>query len=104
MKERLNVLRQNALLEIDKSGDHFLKQPEFSNLHYQDVLDIVTRDTLQVSSEKVVYCTLMRWAEAECERKALVIEDLNVIAVLNELIYATRYLKKKNSFNYQVCG
>lgn len=93
MKERLNVLRQKAMLEIDKSGDHFLKQPEFSNLHYQDVLDIVTRDTLQVSSEKVVYCAIMRWADAECERKGLVTEDLNVKAVLNELIYATRYLK-----------
>lgn len=100
MKERLNVLRQNAMLEIDKSGDHFLKQPEFSNLHYQDVLDIVTRDTLQVSSENVVYCAIMRWADAECQRKGLVTEDLNVKAVLNELIYATRYLKPPLNYYY----
>ncbi|XP_066154922.1 uncharacterized protein [Euwallacea fornicatus] len=100
MKEPLNRLRNNILLEIDKNGDYFLKSKEFKQLHYQDVLDVCVRDTLKVSGEMVVYCAIMSWAEAECLRKGLVgNEDANIKSVLKDLIYAPRYgLMSKREF------
>ncbi|XP_066249855.1 uncharacterized protein axed isoform X1 [Euwallacea similis] len=100
MKEPLNRLRNNILLEIDKNGDYFLKSKEFKQLHYQDVLDICSRDTLKVTGEMVIYCAIMSWAEAECLRKGLVgNEDPNIKSVLKDLIYAPRYgLMSKREF------
>ncbi|KAL1517347.1 hypothetical protein ABEB36_001121 [Hypothenemus hampei] len=99
MKQPLNRIRDRALREIDKDGDYFLKQTEFEELHYQDVLDITVRDTLRVSSELVVYSAIMRWASNECQRKGLSNEDVNMKAVLKDLIYAPRYgLMSKKEF------
>lgn len=90
MKEPLGQLRDKILQKIDKNGDFYTRQSEFSKLHYQDVFDITTRDDLQVSNELVVYCAIMCWAEAECQRKGLSSEDVNIKAVLKDLIYAPR--------------
>ncbi|CAH1132619.1 unnamed protein product [Ceutorhynchus assimilis] len=99
MKEPLQRLRDDILLEIDKQGDYFLKQKEIEDLHYQDLLGITTRDTLQLSNEMIAYCAIMRWAVKECQRKALSFEDVNIKAVLKELIYAPRYgLMSKREF------
>lgn len=90
MKIPLNRLRDNILLEIDKQGDFFLKQKEIEDLHYQDLLAITTRDSLQVASELMVYGAMMRWATQECHRKGMVLEDVNIRAVLKDLIFAPR--------------
>ncbi|CAH1981693.1 unnamed protein product [Acanthoscelides obtectus] len=92
-------LRNNCLLEIDKHADYVLKQKEFLELVYADVLSITTRDTLQVSSEIIVYSAIMRWCIEECRRRTLQTQKVNLKAVLRDLAYAPRYgLMSKKEF------
>ncbi|XP_060535373.1 uncharacterized protein LOC132707505 isoform X2 [Cylas formicarius] len=97
--ELVDGVRHNCLLEIDKHGDHVLKQKEIVDLGYEDLLAIVTRDTLQVSSELVVYSATMRWCMHECKRRTLQTQLINIKAVLRDLVYAPRYgLMTKREF------
>lgn len=99
MKEPLSHLRQNCLLEIDKHGDAILKERDVQDLHYQDLLAITTRDSLQVSSEMTVYTAIIRWCMEECKRKGLPVESMNMKALLRDLVYAPRYgLMSKREF------
>lgn len=88
--EVLNRLRHNCLLEIDKNADFVLRQKEILNLSYPDILNIVERDTLEVTSELYVYSAIYRWAIAECHRRTLNPHLLNIKAVLRELCYTPR--------------
>lgn len=83
-------LRNLCLLEIDKNADYILKKRDLLGLDYGDLFNITTRDTLQVSSELVVYSAVMRWAVAEHRRKGANGEELNLKNTLQELIYAPR--------------
>ncbi|KAK9892817.1 hypothetical protein WA026_022278 [Henosepilachna vigintioctopunctata] len=99
VEDLINNLRHNCLLEIDKHADYILKDPDFLKLAYNDVLQITTRDTLQVSNETIVYCAIMKWASAECNRRTLQPHLLNIKAVLRDLVYAPRYgLMTKKEF------
>ncbi|KAL3275555.1 hypothetical protein HHI36_020311 [Cryptolaemus montrouzieri] len=99
VEDLINNLRHNCLLEIDKYADYILKDPEFLKLSYNDVLQITTRDTLQVSSEAIIYTTIMKWAYAECHRRTLQTHLPNIKAVLRDLVYAPRYgLMTKKEF------
>lgn len=99
VQELTDSLRHNCLLEIDKHADYILKQKEVLDLSYPDILNIVERDTLQVSDEMLVYSAIYRWAIAECHRRTLNTHLLNVRAVLRQLCYTPRYgLLQKGKF------
>lgn len=91
VQELTDNLRHNCLLEIDKNADYILKQKEILDLSYPDILNIVERDSLQVSDEMVIYSAIYRWAIAECHRRTLNIHLLNIRAVLRQLCYMPRY-------------
>ncbi|XP_074029688.1 BTB/POZ domain-containing protein axundead isoform X2 [Leptinotarsa decemlineata] len=84
----IDNLRNNCLLEIDKNADYVLKQKEILDLGYHDMLGITTRDTLEVSSEILVYSAIMRWCIEECKRRTLQTQKINLKAVLRDLAYA----------------
>ncbi|XP_044762957.1 BTB/POZ domain-containing protein 2 isoform X2 [Coccinella septempunctata] len=99
VQDLINNLRHNCLLEIDRYADAILKDLFFSTLSYNDVLQITTRDSLQVSSETVVYSAIMKWAHAECYRRTLQPHLPNLKAVLRDLVHAPRYgLMTKKEF------
>ncbi|CAH1155331.1 unnamed protein product [Phaedon cochleariae] len=92
-------LKNDCLLEIDKNADFALKQKEILEMDYCDILSITRRDTLQVSSEMIVYSAVMRWCIEECHRRTLQAQRINLKAVLRELAYAPRYgLMSKKEF------
>ncbi|XP_030758085.1 BTB/POZ domain-containing protein 1-like isoform X2 [Sitophilus oryzae] len=91
MVEPLRRLRENCLHVIDLNGDMILKKKEIENLHYNDLLDMTSRDSLIVSSESIIYSAIMRWYEQECERRALDKDTANPNSILKDLIYTTRY-------------
>ncbi|XP_045463080.1 BTB/POZ domain-containing protein 2-like isoform X3 [Harmonia axyridis] len=96
---QIENLRHNCLLEIDRYADAILKDLFFSTLPYMDVLRITTRDSLQVSSETIVYSAIMKWAHAECYRRTLQPHLTNLKAVLRDLVHAPRYgLMTKKEF------
>lgn len=90
VQDLIDNLRNNCLLEIDKNGDFVLKQKEFLDLEYSDALSITTRDTMQVSTEILVYSAVMRWSIEECNRRTLQTQTINLKAVLRDLVYAPR--------------
>lgn len=101
--EMLERLRYNCLLEIDKNADYVLRQRQILNLSYADILAIVERDTLEVSSELFVYSAIYRWAITECHRRTLTTHLLNIKAVLRQLSYCPRYgLMSKKEFTARV--
>lgn len=83
-------LRNICLLEIDKNADYVLKQKELMDLEYEDLLNITTRDTLEVSRELVVYSAIMRWGLERQRRKGSDGEEINLKNWLQDLIYAPR--------------
>ncbi|KAK9759340.1 BTB And C-terminal Kelch [Popillia japonica] len=90
-------LRDNCLVIIDENADHLLKQPELLQLPYKDIYDIVTRDTLRVSSERVIYNVIYSWGLEECNRMTL--SKHHLPEVLRQLRYAPRYgLMKRKEF------
>ncbi|RZC40253.1 BTB/POZ domain-containing protein 2, partial [Asbolus verrucosus] len=99
VQELTDNLRHNCLLEIDKNSDYILKQSEILNLSYSDLLAIITRDTLEVRSECLVYLTVLKWATKECHRRTLQPHLVNIKAVVRDLRYAPRYgLMSKREF------
>lgn len=99
VQEILDKLRHNCLLEIDKNADFILRQRAVLDLSYQDILSITERDTLEVSSELLVYSAVYRWAIDECRRRTLNPYLLNIKAVLRELSFTPRYgLMSKKEF------
>lgn len=78
------------MLEIDKNADFVLNHPDLLELNYGDLLNITTRDTLEVSSELVVYCAIMRWGLESQRKKNEEGEELSLRNLLGELIYAPR--------------
>ncbi|XP_057664322.1 uncharacterized protein LOC130898804 [Diorhabda carinulata] len=99
VQDLIDNLRNNCLLEIDRNADFILRQKEMLDLTYVDILAITTRDTLQVSSEILVYSVVMRWCIEECKRRTLEIQKINITAVLRDLAYAPRYgLMTKKEF------
>lgn len=93
----ISNLKYNCLLVIDKEGDYVLKQKEIADLSYNEFCAIACRDTLEVSSETVVYDAMYRWGIAECDR--LTLNTHTIKEVLRQLCYAPRYgLMSKKEF------
>lgn len=90
VQQLIDDISENCLCEIDKHADYILKQKEILELSYPDILNITTRDTLQVSNELLVYSCVMRWCVEECKRRTLEIQLINIKAVLRELAHAPR--------------
>ncbi|CAH1107586.1 unnamed protein product [Psylliodes chrysocephalus] len=92
-------LRNNCFSVIDRNAEYVLKQKEVLELDYCDILSITTRDTLEISSEILVYSAIMRWCIEECKRRTLETQKFNLKAVLRDLVYAPRYgLMTKKEF------
>ncbi|CAH1372701.1 hypothetical protein MTP99_014164 [Tenebrio molitor] len=106
VQELTDNLRHNCLLEIDKNADYILKQNELLDLSYSDLLAIITRDTLEVKNECLVYATVLKWATKECHRRTLQPHLVNIKAVVRDLRYAPRYglMSKKEFCNRTIQG
>ncbi|XP_076311019.1 BTB/POZ domain-containing protein 2-like [Tachypleus tridentatus] len=87
-----NELLNKCVSIIDYHGDHVLLSGDFENLEKDIVMDIVTRDTIQVQSELTVFNALMNWACQECKRQKIELTPMNKRAVLGKLLYYVRYL------------
>lgn len=85
-------LAHNALLVLDDNADIALTDERIEELTYEDLMLIVKRDTLRVSSELVLAEALSRWSTAVCKRTKRELTPANKRAALGELAYCPRYL------------
>lgn len=77
---------------LDKHAETILQSEDFLNLDNTTVYDIVSRDTLHLSSERAVFNALLSWACQECKRQRQEITPENKRRVLGQLLYCVRYL------------
>ncbi|EFN86774.1 BTB/POZ domain-containing protein 2 [Harpegnathos saltator] len=82
-----------CLFVIDSDPAAVLRQERFEELSVQEVAQIARRDTLDLSSECILFSALDRWAAAECRRQGLEPVPFNKRAVLSdEICFSVRYL------------
>ncbi|KAL5008067.1 hypothetical protein ScPMuIL_013648 [Solemya velum] len=77
---------------ILENGDECLKSPSFCEMSRYCVEKVIEADDL-MACELDVWKALVRWAEAECERKGVTTNDDNIRHAMGNLIYLVRFLR-----------
>lgn len=78
---------------IDSNPTNVLCQERFEELSAQEVAELARRDTLNLSSECILFSALDRWAAAECRRQGVEPSPFNKRSVLSDdICFSVRYL------------
>ena len=64
-----NVIVKKCLELIDENAKETLESESFIELRQESLKTVVSRDTLDVPTEVVVWNACIKWAEAECRRQ-----------------------------------
>ena len=83
-------LMQHCLDVIDSQGKEALQSDSFTDIDYQTLELILSRDTLCVE-ETIVYAATIRWAEAECVRQRRDASPQQCREILGDLLYLIRF-------------
>ncbi|KAG5332250.1 BTBD6 protein, partial [Acromyrmex heyeri] len=82
-----------CLTVIDSNPVKVLQQEYFEELTAQEVSQLAHRDTLNITSESILFNALDRWAAAECRRRGTEPLPVNKRAVLSDdVCFSVRYL------------
>ncbi|XP_012054529.1 PREDICTED: BTB/POZ domain-containing protein 6-B [Atta cephalotes] len=82
-----------CLTVIDSNPVKVLHQEYFEELSAQEVAQLAHRDTLNITSESILFNALDRWAAAECRRQGVEPLPVNKRAVLSDdVCFSVRYL------------
>lgn len=87
-----NELVFKCFLIVDRHADEILQNETFETIEHELMVEIVKRDTLEVSSEAVVFDSVMRWACRACKRQRLELTAENKCSVLGNAFFLVRYL------------
>ncbi|XP_023236402.1 BTB/POZ domain-containing protein 2-like isoform X1 [Centruroides sculpturatus] len=88
-----NELVMNCFRLIDNRAESILRTEAFENLQQEMVNDILSRDTLGISSELVAFDAVTKWACQECKRQRLELRPENKRAVLSKTLYNVRFFQ-----------
>ncbi|XP_037949069.1 uncharacterized protein LOC119680360, partial [Teleopsis dalmanni] len=97
------ALLSNTLQLIDMQAESVLTEQQMTELRFEELETIVKRDSLQLSSELVLFRCLSDWSIAECRRKKLEPTAENRRRVLGPLCYAPRYLLMSSNEFRRAC-
>ena len=86
------ALQENCLLYIDKHAEEVFRQTDMLELRFEELSQILRRDTLELSSELILVELLGNWSWRQCEKRRMDPTDENRRAVLGALCYTPRYL------------
>jgi len=82
-----------CLSVIDSNPAAILRQERFEELNAQEILELASRDTLNLPSESILFSALDRWAAAECRRQGVEPVPVNKRIVLtDDICFSVRYL------------
>ncbi|KYN32208.1 BTB/POZ domain-containing protein 6 [Trachymyrmex septentrionalis] len=82
-----------CLTVIDSNPVKVLHQEYFEELSVQEVAQLAYRDTLNITSESILFNALDRWAAAECRRQGIEPLPVNKRTVLSDdVCFSVRYL------------
>ena len=78
---------------LDSNADDILSRPEaIEFLDHSLLLEILNRDTLQLSSESVAFDCLVTWSCQQCLKQRVPVTGENRRSLLSEAVYSARYL------------
>lgn len=87
-----NELVFKCFLIIDHHADEVLQNEAFETIEHELMVEIVKRDTLEVTSEAVVFDSVMRWACRACKKQRKELTADNKCSVLGKALFLVRYL------------
>lgn len=77
---------------LDANADTILQSDSVDNLEHEMLIEMLSRDTLKLSSESVAFDCLQRWACQQCLKQRRALTADNKRDILGKAIYAIRYL------------
>lgn len=87
-----NELVFKCFLIVDRHADEVLQSEAFETVEHELMVEIVKRDSLEISSEAVVFDSVMRWACRACKRQRKELTADNKCSVLDKALFLVRYL------------
>jgi len=82
-----------CLSVIDSNPAKVLHQECFEELSAQEIAQLARRDTLNITSESILFSALDKWAAAECRRQGIQPLPVNKRTVLSDDVwFSVRYL------------
>lgn len=96
------ALQENCLQYIDKNSEQVFRQNDILELRFEELSQIVQRQTLELSSELILVDLLANWSWRQCEKRRMDVSDENRRAVLGALCYTPRYLAMPSKHFAQV--
>lgn len=89
----LNELINKSYAILDYHAEEILKSSESLDVMDRELLmDVLSRDTLCLSSESVAFECIMSWASQQCLKQRRQLTGENRRDVLGQAIYSVRYL------------
>lgn len=88
----LNEVNLRCYQILDENADKILESEAICNLDRDMLIDILRRDTLNLTSELTAFNCLQRWSVHQCQRELREIGYETKSDLLGEAKYAVRYL------------
>ncbi|GLV45557.1 axundead [Carabus blaptoides fortunei] len=102
IQEICSYLLHNCLIVIDAEAKQILTQELVEELSYSEFLTIVSRNTMQLKHELVVYEAVLRWGRCQCMKLHVPLSPATMREILRELLYKVRYaLMSKKEFTQE---
>jgi len=92
-EHQLNELVIKCYEIIDTKAEEILRRDDsLESLDQSLLMEILSRDTLSLSSEMTAFECLLAWSSQQCLRQRLPVTGENKRVLLNQAVYAARYL------------
>lgn len=88
----LNELKTKCYHILDANAEKILRSEATDNLEQEMLIEILSRDSLRLTSEATVFDCLLDWACQQCLKQRRELVGENKRDVLGKAIYSARYL------------
>lgn len=84
-------LLHNCLVMIDAYAVEVMTREEFECLEKDDMMTIVSRDSLQINDELILFDCIVRWLKCECRKLGKLVNTETRVELLGDLIFKVRF-------------
>ncbi|RWS12858.1 BTB/POZ domain-containing protein 2-like protein [Dinothrombium tinctorium] len=88
----LNELIAKCFHILDENAEFVLKSYEFVNIDQSTLIEVLSRGTLNVSSELSVFDAVEKWSDQQCLKRRLEVNPDNKRKLLGDALYCVKYL------------
>lgn len=88
----LNELIVKCCFVLDSNAEEILKSEAILQLDQELLMEVLTRDTLVISSELIVFGSLTSWTDQQCLKQRRPLTGESKREVIGKALYAARFL------------